>query len=171
MPKSWIERTAEALRLIPTLPEQVEEALPRLSQTELANFPPPERWSDWEEYDAKAWPRRRRRRYHLVPTTCFNCESACGLLAYVDKETGDLWIGTLGGLSQFSGGQFRNYTNLTSGLLNDIMYCAGNLSPQVWEANNASISPLHTHTRERKNRRKFNLPFHYTRTSGACVSL
>ena len=23
----------------------------------------------------------------LVPTTCFNCESACGLLAYVDKET------------------------------------------------------------------------------------
>ncbi len=23
----------------------------------------------------------------LVPTTCFNCESACGLLAYVDRET------------------------------------------------------------------------------------
>ena len=23
----------------------------------------------------------------LIPTTCFNCESACGLLAYVDKET------------------------------------------------------------------------------------
>ena len=23
----------------------------------------------------------------LVPTTCFNCESACGLLAYVDSET------------------------------------------------------------------------------------
>jgi anaerobic selenocysteine-containing dehydrogenase len=23
-----------------------------------------------------------------VPTTCFNCESACGLLAYVDKESG-----------------------------------------------------------------------------------
>ncbi|HUJ64760.1 MAG TPA: molybdopterin-dependent oxidoreductase, partial [Acidimicrobiales bacterium] len=28
------------------------------------------------------------RHYMLVPTTCFNCESACGLLAYVDKETG-----------------------------------------------------------------------------------
>ncbi len=26
----------------------------------------------------------------LVPTTCFNCESACGLLAYVDKETGQV---------------------------------------------------------------------------------
>ena len=23
----------------------------------------------------------------LVPTTCFNCESACGLLAYVDRAT------------------------------------------------------------------------------------
>ena len=23
----------------------------------------------------------------LVPTTCFNCESACGLLAYIDRDT------------------------------------------------------------------------------------
>ena len=81
MPKSWIERTAEALRLIPTLPEQAGEALPRLQQTALQNFPPPERWRDWEEYDAGAWPRRSKRRYHLIPTTCFNCESACGLVA------------------------------------------------------------------------------------------
>src|SRR6266508_1511610 len=36
---------------------------------------------------AKAWPQRVERRYMLVPTTCFNCESACGLLAYVDRET------------------------------------------------------------------------------------
>ena len=27
-----------------------------------------------------------RRRYSLVPTTCFNCEAACGLVAYVDKR-------------------------------------------------------------------------------------
>ena len=26
----------------------------------------------------------------LVPTTCFNCESACGLLAYVDRDTGQV---------------------------------------------------------------------------------
>ena len=30
---------------------------------------------------------RVERRYKLVPTICFNCEAACGLLAYVDKET------------------------------------------------------------------------------------
>ncbi|MEA2002641.1 MAG: molybdopterin-dependent oxidoreductase [Actinomycetota bacterium] len=47
-------------------------------------------WDDWEEYDAKSWPDKVKNRYQLVPTTCFNCESACGLLAYVDKDTGDV---------------------------------------------------------------------------------
>jgi anaerobic selenocysteine-containing dehydrogenase len=56
----------------------------------LTNFPPPDRWDDWQEYDARSWPNKVSRSYRLVPTTCFNCESACGLLAYVDKETGDV---------------------------------------------------------------------------------
>jgi anaerobic selenocysteine-containing dehydrogenase len=54
---------------------------------ELSAAPPPERWDDWVELEAKAWPRRVERHYMLVPTTCFNCEAGCGLLAYVDKET------------------------------------------------------------------------------------
>jgi anaerobic selenocysteine-containing dehydrogenase len=54
---------------------------------ELAAYPPKESWDDWSELDAKAWPRRVERRCLLVPTTCFNCESACGLLAYVDRDT------------------------------------------------------------------------------------
>ena len=53
----------------------------------LAAFPPKERWTDWVELDSKAWPKRVEKRYMLVPTTCFNCESACGLLAYVDRNT------------------------------------------------------------------------------------
>jgi anaerobic selenocysteine-containing dehydrogenase len=53
----------------------------------LRSFPPVERWDDWEEYDPQAWPRRVKRRYALLPTICFNCEAACGLLAYVDKDT------------------------------------------------------------------------------------
>ncbi|MFN8062552.1 MAG: molybdopterin-dependent oxidoreductase [Vicinamibacterales bacterium] len=57
------------------------------SQGDLASFPPKERWDDWVELDSSAWPRRVERHYMLVPTTCFNCESACGLLAYVDKDT------------------------------------------------------------------------------------
>lgn len=53
----------------------------------MSQYPPFEKWSDWVEWDGKAWPRRVARRYTLVPTACFNCESACGLLAYIDQET------------------------------------------------------------------------------------
>jgi len=55
--------------------------------TPLESFPPMEKWDDWVEYDAAAWPRKVEKHYMLVPTTCFNCEAACGLVAYVDKET------------------------------------------------------------------------------------
>ena len=64
--------------------------IPRLQPQGLTNFPPSDRWDDWEEYDARAWPRREPKRYRLVPTTCFNCESACGLLAYVDRDSGEV---------------------------------------------------------------------------------
>ena len=53
----------------------------------LQSYPPADRWDDWTEYDVKAWPRRVERHYTLVPTICFNCEAACGLLAFVDRET------------------------------------------------------------------------------------
>jgi anaerobic selenocysteine-containing dehydrogenase len=64
-----------------------ETFYPGPSRIHLAAFPPKERWDDWTELDSQAWPRRKERHYSLVPTTCFNCESACGLLAYIDKET------------------------------------------------------------------------------------
>ncbi|MEM4287789.1 MAG: molybdopterin-dependent oxidoreductase [Candidatus Caldarchaeum sp.] len=50
------------------------------------SHPPPDRWDDWEEYDAAAWPNRVKKKYMIVPTVCFNCEAGCGLLAYVDKQ-------------------------------------------------------------------------------------
>jgi anaerobic selenocysteine-containing dehydrogenase len=53
----------------------------------LQGHPPVEQWDSWTEFDPAAWPRKVAREYLLVPTVCFNCESACGLLAYVDKET------------------------------------------------------------------------------------
>ena len=58
-----------------------------LTVTPLESFPPTDQWDDWAEYDASAWPRKVERRYALVPTTCFNCEAACGLVAYIDKDT------------------------------------------------------------------------------------
>ncbi len=56
--------------------------------TTFESYPPFERWHDWTELDAKAWPERVERRYTLVPTSCFNCEAGCGLVAYVDQESG-----------------------------------------------------------------------------------
>jgi anaerobic selenocysteine-containing dehydrogenase len=64
----------------------VAKDLPRTGAG-LASYPPVERWDDWEEYDPLAWPRKVKRRYALIPTICFNCEAACGLLAYVDPQT------------------------------------------------------------------------------------
>ncbi|MEX1018465.1 MAG: molybdopterin-dependent oxidoreductase [Litorilinea sp.] len=53
----------------------------------MSQYPPVELWDDWVEWDGKAWPQRVARRYMLIPTVCFNCESACGLLAYVDRTS------------------------------------------------------------------------------------
>lgn len=83
-----------------------ETFYPGASRGRLAAFPPKERWDDWTELDSRAWPERVERRSMLVPTTCFNCESACGLLAYVDRETGE--IRKLEGNPEHPGSRGRN---------------------------------------------------------------
>ena len=72
----------------------------------LSRYPPVDRWSDWAELDSRAWPRRVPRNYTLVPTICFNCEAACGLLAYVDKQT--LKIQKFEGNPEHPGSRGRN---------------------------------------------------------------
>ena len=52
----------------------------------MTSYPPTDKWDNWTEWDSKSWPRKVARNYQLTPTICFNCESACGLLAYVDKD-------------------------------------------------------------------------------------
>jgi anaerobic selenocysteine-containing dehydrogenase len=83
-----------------------ETFYPGPSRIHLAAFPPKERWDDWVELDSKAWPERLERRYMLVPTTCFNCESACGLLAYVDRES--LQVQKFEGNPEHPGSRGRN---------------------------------------------------------------
>jgi anaerobic selenocysteine-containing dehydrogenase len=83
-----------------------ETFYPGPSRIHLAAFPPKERWDDWVELESKAWPRREERRYMLVPTTCFNCESACGLLAYVDRDS--LQVRKFEGNPEHPGSRGRN---------------------------------------------------------------
>jgi anaerobic selenocysteine-containing dehydrogenase len=83
-----------------------ETFYPGPSRVHLASFPPKERWDDWVELDPRAWPERVERRSMLVPTTCFNCESACGLLAYIDPDT--LQVRKFEGNPEHPGSRGRN---------------------------------------------------------------
>jgi anaerobic selenocysteine-containing dehydrogenase len=87
---SIVEKIAEKLKLIPDLGTDREDTLDRMTVTELDKFPPLDKWDHWEEYEATSWPKREKKSYAIVPTTCFNCESACGLTAYVDKDKGTI---------------------------------------------------------------------------------
>jgi len=83
-----------------------ETFYPGPSRVHLAAFPPRQRWDHWVELDSRSWPERTEKRYTLVPTTCFNCESACGLLAYVDRET--LQVRKFEGNPEHPGSRGRN---------------------------------------------------------------
>ena len=47
----------------------------------LAASSPVDRWDDWTEVEPRALPEIVEHHYTLVPTVCFNCEAARGLLA------------------------------------------------------------------------------------------
>jgi len=53
----------------------------------LASYPPVEKWDDWVEYDTAQWPRKVEKHCQIIPTICFNCEAACGLVGVVEKDT------------------------------------------------------------------------------------
>jgi ligand-binding sensor domain-containing protein len=64
----------------------------------------------------------------------------------LDKNTGDLWAGTMGGLSRISGGRIDTFTQVNSGLANDIVYGVGVQGDFVWAATAAGGSRLNTRT-------------------------
>ncbi|MCA9243618.1 MAG: molybdopterin-dependent oxidoreductase [Phycisphaerales bacterium] len=87
-PRSWIEQAAIRLRVLrETAPEAKPGDVPQ--HETLAKFPAADHWDEYVELDPRGGSKARPLgTYRLVPTVCFNCESACGLLAYVDKQTG-----------------------------------------------------------------------------------
>jgi len=84
----------------------------------------------------------------------------------VDPSTHDLWLATFGGVSHFSGGHFENFTNLTSGLLNDICYGIAVEDRFVWVATTAGISRYNLDTGEWTDWSEKNAPFHEPWTYG-----
>ena len=66
----------------------------------------------------------------------------------LDKRTGDVWAATLGGLSRISGGRIDTYTQLNSGLSNDVVYGVSVTGEQVWVATAAGGCMLNLRTGE-----------------------
>ena len=64
----------------------------------------------------------------------------------LDKRTGDVWAGTMGGLSRVSGGRIVSYTQLNSGLSNDVVYGVSVEGENVWVATAAGAGRLNLHT-------------------------
>ncbi len=86
MSTSWIEKMAERLKVIPKLQISNEMRMDE-AHSALVAYPPSDQWDDVTVFDAGAYPEAKEKHMRLVPTTCFNCESACGLLAFIDKDT------------------------------------------------------------------------------------
>lgn len=67
----------------------------------------------------------------------------------VNKKTGEVWLGLFGGgLARFSGGRFDHWTQLNSGVVNDVVYGVAVENDNVWVATTAGASRLNTVTGE-----------------------
>ncbi len=67
----------------------------------------------------------------------------------VNRKTGELWIGLLGGgLARFSGGRFDHFHQLNSGLVNDVVYGVAVENDNVWAATTAGASRYNTVTKK-----------------------
>ncbi|MGD0479949.1 MAG: two-component regulator propeller domain-containing protein [Terracidiphilus sp.] len=64
----------------------------------------------------------------------------------LDKRTGDVWAGTMGGLSRISAGRIVSYTQLNSGLSNDVVYGVSVEGENVWVATAAGACRLDLRT-------------------------
>ena len=62
----------------------------------------------------------------------------------LDKRTGDVWAGTMGGLSRISAGRIDSFTQLNSGLSNDVVYGVAVEGENVWVATAAGACRLNT---------------------------
>ncbi len=64
----------------------------------------------------------------------------------LDPRTGAVWAGTMGGLSRISAGRIDTYTQLNSGLSNNVVYGLSVEGDYVWIATAAGACRLNTRT-------------------------
>jgi ligand-binding sensor domain-containing protein len=90
-------------------------------------------------YENRAW---------KVYTTADGLAHRAVLSLALDKRTGDVWAGTMGGLSRISGGRIDSFTQLNSGLSNDVVYGVSIEGENVWIATAAGGCRLNLRTNQ-----------------------
>ncbi len=88
----------------------------------------------------------------------------------VDQMTGDVWLGTMGGLSRWATGKFENYTQMNSGMPNDLIYGVTCDERNVWVATGGGAGLYDTYTRKWEIFTEENAPMHEPWTYGICAS-
>ncbi len=90
-----------------------------------------------------------------------------GILAIdVSEVTGDVWLGTMGGLTRWSGGKFENFTQLNSGMPNDLIYSVICDGKDVWVATGGGAGKYDTYTKRWEIFTEQNAPMHEPWTYG-----
>ncbi len=84
----------------------------------------------------------------------------------VSELTGDVWLGTFGGLTKWSSGKFTTYNQFNSGLPNDLVYCVICDGKDVWVATAGGAGHLDTFTNEWEIFTEKNAPMHEPWTYG-----
>jgi ligand-binding sensor domain-containing protein len=87
----------------------------------------------------------------------------------VSEMTGDVWLGTMGGLTRWTGGKFEIYSQLNSGMANDLVYAVVCDGKDVWVATGGGAGKLDTYTKEWEIFTEQNAPMHEPWTYSVCA--
>ena len=87
----------------------------------------------------------------------------------VSELTGDVWLGTLGGLTRWSAGRFETFTQFNSGLANDVIYSVICDGKDVWVATGGGAGHYDTYSKEWGIYTERNAPMHEPWTYGVCA--
>ncbi len=88
----------------------------------------------------------------------------------VNEETGDVWFGTMSGLTRWSAGRVETFDQFNSGLANDVVYGVAANGEHVWAATAAGAAYLNAYTMEWGIFSDENAPMHEPWTYGVDIS-
>jgi predicted small secreted protein len=78
----------------------------------------------------------------------------------VSPVTGDVWIGTLSGLTRWSGGKFETFNQFNSGMPNDLVYNVVCDGKDIWIATGGGAGHYDTYTKQWEIFTEINAPMH-----------